>query len=74
MISAGLRQSVRERGQFCCEYCHFPEAFTAVPFHFDHIIARLHGGKSEAETSRFPAAIVTDLKEQTLPGSIHIPA
>jgi hypothetical protein len=49
MPGAALKKAVRERAVFCCEYCHFPEAFTAVPFHFDHIIARKHGGQTTLE-------------------------
>lgn len=31
-----------------CEYCGFPEAAAALPFHVDHIIASKHGGSDEA--------------------------
>jgi hypothetical protein len=49
MLTAALKRAVRERATFCCEYCRFPESRTIVPFHFDHIIARQHGGKTALE-------------------------
>lgn len=36
----------RAHGQ--CEYCHFPEAASELPFHVDHIIAEKHGGPTMA--------------------------
>lgn len=36
----------RARGQ--CEYCHFPESATELPFHLDHIIAEKHRGPTTA--------------------------
>jgi hypothetical protein len=35
-----LEEPVRARAEGRCEYCHFPR----FPFHFEHIIARKHGG------------------------------
>ena len=32
-----------------CEYCLFPEAASALPFHVDHIIAEKHSGATESE-------------------------
>jgi len=39
-----LRQFVRGRAAGCCEYCHFPESLSFLPFQVDHIIAEKHSG------------------------------
>jgi hypothetical protein len=39
-----LRQWVRRRANQRCEYCHFPETFSFLPFQIDHIIAEKHLG------------------------------
>ena len=50
MITAELRQLVRQRAAERCEYCHLPEDFFPdAAFHVEHIIARQHGGGDEAE-------------------------
>ncbi len=49
-MDAALRGLVRERAGDCCEYCGIhqdQDAFFTFPV--DHIIARQHGGKTEAE-------------------------
>jgi hypothetical protein len=39
-----LETEVVLRAQGRCEYCHFPEAASELPFHLDHVIAEKHGG------------------------------
>jgi hypothetical protein len=39
-----LRQLVRERSGRLCEYCHFPESMSFLPYQIDHIIAEKHSG------------------------------
>ena len=39
-----LRDAVRRRARFRCEYCLLSEADAIVPFQVEHIIARQHGG------------------------------
>lgn len=46
-MDAGTRDLVRQRAGQRCEYCLLPEAFDALPFHIDHIIAQVHGGTNE---------------------------
>ncbi len=48
-MDAALRDLVRERANRRCEYCHFPDEFSRLTFHTDHIIARKHRGDSIAE-------------------------
>jgi hypothetical protein len=35
---------IRERARNCCEYCRMPQEYEDLPFQFDHIIAKSHGG------------------------------
>ena len=48
-MDARTRQLVRERAQDRCEYCHLPASADEWPFHVDHIVARVHGGDSNAD-------------------------
>ena len=42
-MDSAIRQQVRERGQYKCEYCQIPEAATPfIAFHAEHIIAQQH--------------------------------
>ena len=50
---AALHKAVRKRARYRCEYCHFPEQFAELPFHFDHVISRQHGGQTELENLAF---------------------
>jgi hypothetical protein len=47
-MDAGTRELVRQRACERCEYCRLPEHLDELPFHIDHIIARVHGGGDEA--------------------------
>jgi len=38
-----LEAEVVLRAQGRCEYCHFPEAASELPFHLDHVIAEFGG-------------------------------
>jgi len=40
---------VRQRARECCEYCHLPQAHSAIPFELDHIIAKKHQGPTTEE-------------------------
>lgn len=44
-MDARLRNAVRRRADFCCEYCQLPEAYAFItPFQVEHIVARKHRG------------------------------
>ena len=47
-LSRALEEAVIGRAAGRCEYCHFPAAFSDLPFHVDHIIAEKHDGPTEA--------------------------
>jgi hypothetical protein len=44
-----LAGEVRRRAAGFCEYCRFPEAVFARPFHIEHIIAKQHGGLTQSD-------------------------
>jgi hypothetical protein len=48
-MDAATSQLVRERAGNRCEYCQLPQAFSALWFHIEHIIARQHGGTDDQE-------------------------
>lgn len=45
-ISPSLRRYVRERAKGLCEYCRAPDSFATSPFHCEHIIPQMAGGKN----------------------------
>jgi 5-methylcytosine-specific restriction endonuclease McrA len=44
LISNELKQAIRERAKYICEYCHSPERLSANRFTIDHLIPRSLGG------------------------------
>ena len=48
-LSATLRQQVRQRAKFRCEYCRLAESDAFLPHEPDHIVAEKHGGRSGAD-------------------------
>jgi hypothetical protein len=47
-MDPAVRDYVRQRARFCCEYCRLPERHAPVlPFHLEHIIPRQHGGTDD---------------------------
>ena len=50
MIDQTLRSLVRVRADDVCEYCRLPQASSPfIRFHIEHIVARQHGGQSDAD-------------------------
>lgn len=49
MINSNLRQLVRKRANYLCEYCHSPEEASAALFQLDHIIPQSLGGSDSLE-------------------------
>lgn len=47
MLDPEIRQFVRERANFLCEYCHSPEKASAARFEIDHIQPKSLGGFDE---------------------------
>jgi len=48
-MDAQLRQFVRTRAAYHCEYCRVPQEFSELRFHIEHVVPRQHGGGSEAD-------------------------
>ncbi|HVC92984.1 MAG TPA: HNH endonuclease [Pirellulales bacterium] len=49
-MSGSLRQFVRERASFRCEYCQLPDfAAPASAFHVEHVFATQHGGSDHPD-------------------------
>jgi hypothetical protein len=48
-INEAMRQRVRERANFLCEYCHSPERLSANRFTIDHLMPKSLGGSDELE-------------------------
>ncbi|MBL8864982.1 MAG: HNH endonuclease [Gemmataceae bacterium] len=49
-MSRTLRQFVRERAGYRCEYCQLPDfAAPGALFHLEHVVARQHGGSDEID-------------------------
>ena len=46
-ITRKIRQLVRKRADFLCEYCHSSEEASAARFDIDHIFTRSLGGSDE---------------------------
>jgi hypothetical protein len=44
-----LRQEVRKRAGYRCEYCHLRQDQEPLPFHVEHITPRQHGGGDKLE-------------------------
>jgi 5-methylcytosine-specific restriction endonuclease McrA len=44
MIDKNIRQFIRERAKYLCEYCHSPEEASAALFEIDHILPQSLGG------------------------------
>jgi hypothetical protein len=49
VISKEMRQQVRERAKFLCEYCHSSEEASVARFEIDHIQPRSRGGADTFE-------------------------
>ncbi len=48
-INEATKQSVRERAEYLCEYCHSLELLSANRFTIDHIVPRSLGGSDDID-------------------------
>ena len=44
VVSNAIRQQIRQRANYRCEYCRKADFFGTYGFHVDHIIAQKHDG------------------------------
>lgn len=49
VLTNRIKQQVRRRAKFLCEYCHTAEKWQYVPFTVDHVIPVAKGGNSDLE-------------------------
>jgi flavin reductase (DIM6/NTAB) family NADH-FMN oxidoreductase RutF len=61
-ISKALRQLVRERALYCCEYCLIPESAVLIAHEVDHVIAEKHGGLTEEDNLALSCTICNKYK------------
>ena len=67
-MESALQEFVRNRANERCEYCHFPEAFSELPFQIGHIVARKHGGTSTHENLALACSWCNRFKGPNLSG------
>ncbi len=65
-ISASLRRRVYERAGGQCEYCLIPQVAVFVPHEIDHIVARKHGGQTEADNLALACSVCNKRKGSDL--------
>lgn len=49
VIPKSLYETVRQRAQYRCEYCHYPELLSSAPLTIDHIQPQSLGGSDELD-------------------------
>ena len=72
-VTPKIRQLVRERANYLCEYCHSSEETSAAKFDIDHIIPRSLGGSDELDNlalacqrcNRYKYNFITGIDPQT---------
>ena len=48
-IPKSLYEVIRQRAQFQCEYCHYPELLSSAPLSIDHIQPQSLGGSDQLD-------------------------
>ena len=56
----GLKEEVRKRANFLCEYCHTSEQWQYVRFTLDHVLPLESGGGGDLENLASPVFTVID--------------
>jgi len=65
-IPAPLRQQVHDRANGQCEYCLTPQTAALVSPEIDHIVARKHGGETEADNLALACTLCNKYKGSDL--------
>ena len=71
-ISENLRQLVKDRAGFCCEYCKIHEEDAFYPHQIDHIISLKHEGETIIENLAFACFPCNNFKGTDI-GTILLP-
>jgi 5-methylcytosine-specific restriction endonuclease McrA len=48
-MDSAIRDFVRRRAGGNCEYCLFPQEFSKLSHHIEHIVAKQHGGSDDLD-------------------------
>ncbi|MHB1541970.1 MAG: HNH endonuclease [Steroidobacteraceae bacterium] len=64
-MDAGLRQFVRTRAAYQCEYCRLSQEFSELRFHIEHIVPRQHGGADHLDNLALEGPNLTGIDPQT---------
>lgn len=72
-ISKKDRLAVKQRSNYCCEYCKTPETFSFIGYEIDHIISKKHGGSNELSNLAYACAICNYSKGTDI-GTILLPS
>ncbi|MGH7998117.1 MAG: HNH endonuclease [Brasilonema sp.] len=48
-IPNSIQALIRQRANFRCEYCHYPEFLSTSPLTIDHIMPKSLGGSDDAD-------------------------
>src|SRR5712692_9401298 len=67
-MERSLEELVWGRAHSCCEYCRMPQEFDRAPFEIDHIIARSHGGPTQANNLALACFLCNSFKATNLAG------
>ena len=67
-MNASLREQVRRRADRRCEYCRMPEELDTLSFHWDHIIAQKHHGKTVLHNLAWSCYACNNQKQSDLAG------
>jgi len=67
-VNPKLRNSVRIRANESCEYCQLRQRDTTLPHEVDHIRARKHRGRSQAENQAYACAYCNAAKGPNVAG------
>jgi 5-methylcytosine-specific restriction endonuclease McrA len=63
-----LRETVRQRAGFRCEYCLLPAKYSILDFEIDHIIPEKHGGLPEQDNLALACCYCNRFKGPNLSG------
>lgn len=63
-----LTELIWHRARSTCEYCQMPQAFDALTFEIDHVIASTHGGKTVASNLALSCFLCNRYKGPNLTG------
>ena len=64
-MDAATREAVKTRTGLRCEYCRLSQRFSAMAHHFEHIVAKQHGGSDETDNLLWPAIDATSTRNPT---------